>query len=715
MGTMMTTTEDAGDQVRPSKSKTLDEAAIARANWDRYEYVDDRGHRNYCERAKRLEDLYMGGGSQWRAADRAKMETEGRYPIEINEVLDAVNTILGFQINNRVDVALTPKREASTLKAEKMSKVLMKVKDDLNFTQLESEMFADGLIQQRGYLDLRVRYDENLNGEPALELLDPLDVIPDPDAKGYDPDSWGDVTVTRWLTGDEIEATYGEEKRREVEESFGPDIGEEDFGNDLDDAEERNRFGDDLPEAEVADVGYFDAKEVRTRIPRFRVIDRQYWKMSPGTLIGVWPTGDIRILEDMKPENIAKLRTEGVITLRRPRRRIRWTVSTNTVLLHDDWSPYSHFTIIPFFPLFRRGKTRGMVDNLEGPQELLNSTVSTVNQIVRSTANSGYFVEQNSLSNMRTEDLEFEGARNGVVIEYKKGFKEPKKIEPNPVPQGVAELASFASEKIKGVSGMTDAMRGQGGKNQSGLAGQVQQFAAQLSSAPILDNLARSRRIFVRNLIEQLQQTLTEPQVMLITETDPFGNKQYKPLHINQLDPQDGDLFDPTSGEYDYAITDQPAHVTFQNSQFDQSMRMKDAGIAIPDWVPVKHSNLTDKAEILEDMRGPKTDPVADAQAKKLLADAELSRARAVAVSVEAQYSSVTSAQLLGSMPGLAPAADAILLSAGFEDKNEAPIFPADVPLAPPPQENTNPLTPTNPDAGMTTGIESGEQPQGAA
>jgi hypothetical protein len=34
-------------------------------------------------------------------------------------------------------------------------------------------------------------------------------------------------------------------------------------------------------------------------------------------------------------------------------RRIRWTVVADNVVLHDDWSPYKHFTVVPYFPYFR--------------------------------------------------------------------------------------------------------------------------------------------------------------------------------------------------------------------------------------------------------------------------------------------------------------------------------------------------------------------------
>ena len=100
-------------------------------------------------------------------------------------------------------------------------------------------------------------------------------------------------------------------------------------------------------------------------------------------------------------------------------------------MLHDDWSPYEHFTLVPYFPYWRRGKPFGMVRNLISPQEQLNKISSQELHIVNTTANSGWIVESGSLTGMNADDLEEHGAETGLVLEFNRGSTPPGKIPPN--------------------------------------------------------------------------------------------------------------------------------------------------------------------------------------------------------------------------------------------------------------------------------------------
>lgn len=688
-------------------AQSENEGDIARQNWARYAYGKYRGHVSYCELARKLEGMYVGGGEQWDPEDRLVLEDEGRKPYELNEIFDAINAALGHQINNRVDIAFRPRgMGADDEKATTLSKVAMQIADNNDFRHVESQVTSDGFIQQRGYYELRVDYTDSLYGEIRLGSLDPMDVIPDPDGKEYDPDTWSDVIVTRWLTFDEVEAMYGRKARRKVEESLQYEHGDADFGEDELDGVRRNKFGDEND----LGTGYEDGGG--EQVVRVRIVDRQHWETAPADVV-LYPTGDIRVLEDASEAQIQAAIRAGGLLFRRPTRRVRWTVSTyGEVLLHDDWSPYKHFTVIPYFPFFRRGKTRGLVDNAVGAQEMLNKALSQYIHILNSTANSGWLVEQNSLSNMSTDDLEEQGAVTGIVIEYKHGTSKPEKIEPNQVPTGVDRLMTLGSEKIRTITGITDALRGQPqSNNQSGRAIQSLQFGSMLSLAVPLDNLARTRHLLASRMLELIQQFMDVPQVMRIVDKNVDGSEQTSELLLNWTTETGELLNDLTVGEYDVVVTEQPNAVTFENSQYQQAMDLKQLGAPIPWSYIIRRSSLADKNELVAEvaaMEQGQQDAEKEAKAALAMAQAANAQMQSVKNAMEALFSAMRASQLLRSDPALAGLADQMLLSGGFQDSNAAPVVPdaSGLPPAPPPPNSSNPLTPDNPTAGVTAGLE---------
>ena len=190
---------------------------------------------------------------------------------------------------------------------------------------------------------------------------------------------------------------------------------------------------------------------------------------------------------------------------------------------------------------------------------------------------------------------------------------------------------------------------------------------------------------------------------------------------INQFDPSTGVyLNDLTSGEYETVITEQPMQVTFENSQFTQSLEMRKEGIQIPDTAVVRVSNLTNKAEIIEQMQNaaaPPQDPLAEAKAALMQAQALKVNAERATKNVEGMFSATSAANLIAQNPAIAPVADQIWASAGGDDADAEPaipgmpggIEPIDMP------SNTSPNFPPNPDTGMNIGIETGQPPQGEA
>lgn len=683
---------------------------VAREVFWRYDEVYHRGHSDYIRHARRLEDMYLGGGRHWLDEDRKAREGEGRPCREVNVILPTVNAAAGYQIANRVDISYLPKGGlADETAAKLMSKVVKHALENTRYRYAETDAFLDGLIQQRGYLDIRMDYSDSLQGEPRIVNLDPMDVLPDPDSNSYDPDGWADNRITRWLTAREIESIYGQGAMEAVTEAWHGYCDEVHFG-----AEHvrREGFGDGLPPSYGMGRGWYgDNKYTR----RYRIVDQQRHEYVP-SLTAVFPGGDLRVIEGYSRDHIAWLIDNGVNVITRRMRRVRWQVCAPEVCFYNQLSPYEHMTVVPYFPYFRRGRTVGMIDNMLSPQEMLNKFVSQYEHVMNTTANGGWEGEANSLANMGDDEFIARSAEPGLVLLRKPGKAPFKRIEPNQVPTGINQMIDIAANHLNVVSGVDPQGMGVDRTDMSGIALQSLEYTQQKKLAIALDNLSRTRHMIADRTRELVQKFMGQERIIRITEVTPFGVEQRVPLALNVRQPDGRILNDVTVGEYDIAINERPANVTFNNSEFEQLKAMrKDMGIAIPDAVVVRASNLADKSEIAEALQAQEgqTDPRIEAEAALIAAQTRLADQKAVGEGVKALFAGIQTAQAIVVTPQAAELADQIVRSAGFIDRDTAPVYPA-APEAAMPAVNaaapgdTSPLTPalpTNPEAGAAAGL----------
>lgn len=689
------------------QGQSADEQTTAAANWARYEYGRERGHREFCKQARINEGMYLGGGLQWSHEDRQALIEAGKPCFEFNQIMSKINAALGYQIANRMDITYKPRNtQATTDIASTLSKLAMQVADNTGLHWVESQVYADGLIQQRGFFEVMISYQDTMLGEIRITDLDPMDVIPDPDAKGYDPDTWSDVIITKWLTYNEIEALYGTEARQKLEQE-SPD--EEDHGDDTVD-EQRNKFGD-------TNTGFNDRMgemSMSDGSRRVRIVDRQYWKMTQTECI-ITDTGDIRVIEGIPDQRIQAMIDAGGVRTKRRMKRVRWTVSTMNHVLHDDWSLFNHFTVVPFFPFFRRGVTRGLVDNAIGPQQMLNKTMNQFLHVTNTTANSGWITWANTLNNMRTDELEDRGAETGLHIELKKDTptdKMPRKIQPNQVPTGLDRIVERSVVLLDQATGINEAMVGQRGPETSGIAIQSRQHAAQQQLAVPLDNLAKTRNLVASRCLELIQTFYDEPRILRITEADARGREEETELPINW--PQGSEILnDMTIGEYSVVISEQPMQVTFENSQFVQCLELLEKGAPIPWPFVLRYSSLGHKQELLDAMEEmAQTNPMEEAKVAEIQAKTTKILSESVNKAVGSMYSATQAANVLATTPGTSGLADSLLRSAGFQDQDAAPIVPDYNGMAPTADfapVNYDPMTPASPNVGLSEGIRTPE------
>ena len=600
--------------------------------WHRYAWCRDNGHAQFVEKADICDRFFSG--DQWEALDKALLKLQRRPAITSNKILSTLANVFGEQIFARSEIGFRPRSGAPEATARVLAKVFKQISDNNQLDWKRSDMFADGCIRSRGFLDVRLSFNDSMQGEVCIENLNSKNVIVDPDAEHYDPDTWNDVFVTKWMTADDIAVLYNPEDAealRNREQSFFP------YGYDSIQSR-RDRFGERF---NPMYNGTYDESSVMRNI---RVIERQYRLLDKQKHFLSPETGDMRAIpKDFDRNKIAWFVEKfGFRVVPKLVHRIRWVTVADNFILHDDWSPYKHFTPVPYFPYFRYGNTIGLVENLLGPQEILNKVLSQELHVVNTTANSGWKVKTGSLTNMTTQELEQRGAETGLVLEFNGSPDDIEKIQPNQIPTGLDRISYKAEESIKSISGVSDSMQGFDREDVSAKAIQQKRQAGGTNLAKPLDSLVRSDFILARNVLDLVQEFYTEERLLTITHDKMTGESETIAINQPNPEPQTEDegtpyqeiLNDLTLGEYDVVISSVPQRETLEDSQFEQAMALREAGIMIPDDVLIGSSRLLDKKEIIEKMNAQANSPEAQKQRELALRGQE---AEVIKTEAEAQ------------------------------------------------------------------------------
>lgn len=593
--------------------------------WTRYAYARDGGHEQFMAKADKCEKFFAG--DQWDATDKATLRLQRRPALTINKIISTLSNVMGEQIYNRSEIAFRPRNGAPASLAEIMTKVFKQISDNNQLDWKRSDAFVDGAITSRGFLDARISFDDNMQGEVRINVLNPKNVIPDPDGEEMDPDTWNEVITTKWFTADQIEVLYGKADADLLRHRQGSSLP---YGYDSIDDLYRGRFGSTA----AVYQGAFNQEEEDNVRRTIRVIERQ-WRAIDNQKHFVSLDGDMRpIPSNFDRDRIAWFVEKfGFNVVNKIVHRIKWTCVADDVVLHEEWSPYKHFTVIPYFPYFRHGTTIGLVENLLGPQELLNKVSSQELHVVNTTANSGWLVQAGALVNLSIEELEQRGAETGLVVEVNTPDIDSaiKKITPNQIPTGLERISYKTEEHIKTISGVSDSMQGFDREDVAAKAIQAKRQAGSTNLAKPLDSLARTDFILARNVVDLVQGFYTERRVLTITKDPVTGETEE--FVINDITPEGRVINDLTLGEYDIVISSVPQRQTLEDSQFEQAVALKELGVALPDEVLIENSRLMNKAEILKKMAAAAQSPEAQAQAQLALrgAAAEVSKTEAEA------------------------------------------------------------------------------------
>lgn len=585
----------------PNRRMPQQDAELVRRLALRYLRASDP-HQSWARTAKECVNFLEG--RQWTPEQISEMRRNKRTTLTINRIAALYRLVMGYQSSNRMDISFLAQDDA--LSTDSVSKVLSNLAktegNRMDSNYYDTEVFSDGMTTGRGYWDIRLDFTENDLGEMTMRADDPFSIYIDPDAMRYDLQDAAYIQESRWVSIEQVGDCYGREAAETVKNLISPNYNSYLLaGLGFDEIAPARLFGQfqDDKSMNWNDVFYTDFVDYQAK--RLRLIDTQYMMTSVKKCFIDLETGDFEpIPDEWLPKQTEKgfdPNTEGagkiekcmlyadklgnpMRIVERPVRRVRWSVQCGNVLIFDAWSPYKTYTKIPFFPYFRRGTTRGMIEDLLDPQREINKKRSSIQDILNRNANSGWMYHENVLDPEQEQNLRKFGAMPGINIKYKNvpgagaGGGKPERIEPGNYPQGLDRLEEKAGTDMFQISGINESALGQLDRVQSGKAIEARQRQAVLAIQPYQDNFSRSKKLVGKKMLEIFQNHYTEPRMYRLLGEDgamtSFQINQKKMTGTNGIER----INDITVGKYSVVVDEVPISATFKQAQFEETMEL---------------------------------------------------------------------------------------------------------------------------------------------
>jgi hypothetical protein len=486
-------------------------------------------------------------GRQWDKDTLEYNRKHRKHSVTINNVLPIVNFLDGEQVRNPRDLTAVAYKGGSATRARLLTALMKQVCDSSHGKHQQSMAFDNGVTTARGYLGLDTSYFTDPFGDLQLCTYEPFSVLPDAHRKRYDPNDWRDgwryVFIDEWEPKFKVETEFPNKKSDLAQAHYG---GTSDVpgwfgrivsylfpGNEAWESQDDYR---DPAQAEGSEPSKNTKWEDHYRVSTC------YWrewrkgayvrrKDMPDWFVLLTNPKDIKYARQRLEE--AELTGQNVTHIELIEKDktgkpivvpvLMRTRFVGDVLLDHTEDPFGgiwQYPIVPFNAYFENGYEFSVVDNIIGPQEVMNWAWSMVLNVIRKVANAGWRVKTAQPASKRW--LEDHGTEDGIVLDESLFGGKVEKLEPTPYPTGFHEIAGTSGIHMREIANVRTERPEFDNKNMSGVAIARKQASSDQGAALLFGNWDMTLEILGGILIEHIvrRSTYTRDEIKQMVDDE---------------------------------------------------------------------------------------------------------------------------------------------------------------------------------------------------
>lgn len=524
-----------------ANTSALDREALFRRL--KKKFKQDKSHSEDWRRAAENEFDFVAG-RQWSAEDMSKLREQMRPVVAFNRIAPVISAVSGTEVTNRQEVRYLPREQGDAMADEILTATAKWFREECNGEDEESDAFWDCLCVGMGWTETRFDFEQDPDGAPVLERVDPLEMYWDDAAKKRNIEDARRLWRVKKVSLDEAKALVGEYDADVLDEDFDAKWANFDSKGDPSETRQEARFY-----RPTKGGNYDDDRDLIT------LVECQWWERETVYVVA-GPMGIEFLDEEQMTIAVERMEAMGEAPpkmAKQTRRKYYRAWLGQKVLAEPEVEPYGqHFSYnaVTGYRDRNKGTFYGLVRSMLDPQAWANKWLSQTMHILNTSAKGGALVEKGAFDDER--EAEKTWARPDNFVYMKQGAlsnANGPKITPKPqptMPQGYGELMQFALQSIRDTSGVNLELLGQKNEEQPGVLEAQRKRQAMAVLAVLFDSLRRYRKTQGKLLLWLIQNFVSDGRLIRITGNN--GASQYIPF-IRQ----------PDFKTYDVIVDDAPS------------------------------------------------------------------------------------------------------------------------------------------------------------
>jgi hypothetical protein len=467
-------------------------------------------------------------GEQWDSSVLAELDRLNRAGLTINEIAPNIDTLIGYQMEQRTDLRYLPQESGDQRVADMLNVVSKKILDSCYYPREETKVFKDICVAGFGVLNMYMNFEENIQGVIKVERFPWDDTYYGPHEKEDLSDCEYEIK-SRMQSLAKLKQSYPK-KAKEIEQSFNsyrgqyPDLNKMDDGRSGTHMDYRDapKIEDGFIQTLDGDIRLLDLKRKQFRL--VQVTEKNYEEVT--VLFNVDEEFFLTAY-DWKEKDVELAATiPGFQVISQLKTRMRITKFCGNVVLSDEnpaQLPIHDFFTIPVYAYRQNGEFWGKVEIAKDPQRELNKRRSQMMDTINRLGASVHYVEPDTFIDARElENFQNNRSKPGSIFKVNDIERKPFLEEGADLPVALVQIMQLDQANLQR---LMNVVVEQGGANESGSMFLERKKGKVTGNQFLFDNLSFAKQRLGKLLLPLIQRYYPPERMVRILNGQYSKNK----------------------------------------------------------------------------------------------------------------------------------------------------------------------------------------------